>query len=133
MLVAIVESIETPSASAGSAPNHIRMGHRRTHAYLAGVTASSARQELPGSAQVIPRYCVELQNVDVSAVASALQCPPARLSEFHSSEQRHASEMEGIAMKINPHAAQVAQSTSPKQPPAQAARDLIKTQPDLAD
>jgi len=36
-------------------------------------------------------------------------------------------------MKINPHAAQVAQSTSPKQPPAQAARDLIKTQPDLAD
>ena len=36
-------------------------------------------------------------------------------------------------MKINPHAAQIAQSTLPKQPPAQAARDLIKTQPDLAN
>jgi len=36
-------------------------------------------------------------------------------------------------MKISPHAPQVAQSTLPKQPPAQAARDLIKTQPDLAD
>ena len=36
-------------------------------------------------------------------------------------------------MKINPHAAQIAQSTLPKQPSAQAARDLIKTQPDLAN
>jgi hypothetical protein len=41
--------------------------------------------------------------------------------------------MQEIAMKINPHAAQIAQSTLPKQPPAQAARDLIKTQPDLAN
>jgi len=41
--------------------------------------------------------------------------------------------MEESALKINPHAAQVAQSTVPKQPPAQAARDLIKTQPDFAD
>jgi hypothetical protein len=41
--------------------------------------------------------------------------------------------MQEIAMKINRHAAQIAQSTLPKQPPAQAARDLIKTQPDLAD
>jgi hypothetical protein len=36
-------------------------------------------------------------------------------------------------MKINPHAAQIAHPTLPKQPPAQAARDLIKTQPDLAN
>lgn len=36
-------------------------------------------------------------------------------------------------MKINAHAAQIAQSTLPKQSPAQAARDLIKTQPDLAN
>ena len=36
-------------------------------------------------------------------------------------------------MKINPHTAQIAQSTLPKQPPAQVARDLIETQPDLAN
>jgi hypothetical protein len=41
--------------------------------------------------------------------------------------------MQEIAMKINAHAAQIAQSILPKQPPAQAARDLIKTQPDLAN
>ena len=35
-------------------------------------------------------------------------------------------------MKINPHAAQIAQSTLPKQT-AQVARNLIETQPDLAN
>ena len=39
--------------------------------------------------------------------------------------------MQEIAMKINPHAAQIAQSTLPKQPPAQAAREAIVAQPDL--
>jgi hypothetical protein len=36
-------------------------------------------------------------------------------------------------VKINPHAAQIAQAASPKQPPAQAARELINSQPELAD
>ena len=36
-------------------------------------------------------------------------------------------------MKINPHAAQVVHASQPKQPPAQAARDLIDAPPELTD
>lgn len=36
-------------------------------------------------------------------------------------------------MKINPQAAQIIQAVQPKQPPAQVARKLIETQPDLGD
>lgn len=39
--------------------------------------------------------------------------------------------MQKLPMQINPHAVQPAQAQQPKQPPAQAARDVMAAQPDL--